>query len=158
MEAPLVEDDGRVYSAYPATPVSSTTAENEIFSPTADEAEYNRISVARRGRAGIASSTINLTNTIVGSGIIAMSYVCRSTGWLLFAMLLCLAAMISHFAVRCIFLAVVRTKLARGREYSYTSLGRKLFNNSMGNLSSWVVTLQQLGCCVAYVVIVGKVI
>jgi sodium-coupled neutral amino acid transporter 11 len=113
---------------------------------------------AEPGTASVTSGVLNLTNTILGSGIIAMPFVCRSTGWGFFLGMLLFAAWLSHFAIACLFDAVGRTTLVAGEEFSYTLLGRKLFGRTVADISSWAVTLQQFGCCIAYVVIVGDIL
>lgn len=111
---------------------------------------------AARPRAGtIRSSVFNLTNTILGSGTLAMPYACKLCGVGVFVALLCLTALLADYAIRVLFLAVERMGVQQPR---YPSMGRAALGRPGELLSSWVVTLQQVGACIAYIVIIGDVL
>jgi amino acid permease len=72
-----------------------------------------------------------------------------------FVVLILLTALLADYAIRVLFLAVERMRVERPR---YPSMGRAALGRSGELLSSWVVTLQQIGACIAYVVIIGDVL
>ena len=103
----------------------------------------------------IRSSVFNLTNTILGSGTLAMPYACKLCGVGVFVALLFFTALLADYAVRALFLAVERLRVQRPR---YPSMGRAALGKPGELLSSWSVTLQQIGACIAYIVIIGDVL
>ena len=68
-----------------------------------------------------------------------------------FVGLIILTALLADYAIRVLFLAVEKRGVQRPR---YPSMGRAALGRSGELLSSWVVTLQQIGACIAYVVII----
>eukprot|EP00941_MAST-03F_sp_MAST-3F-sp1_P002530 g2530.t1 len=123
-------------------------------------------------------AVLNLTNTILGSGVITMPYACRLGGLGLFTTILLFVAALSDYAIKLIFIAVERIKflqLSQGptslalrtetlvqkeKEFivSYGTLGRLLYGWQMESISNWCVTLQQIGACTGYIVIIGDIL
>lgn len=114
-----------------------------------------RGSSSSSGKGSFSSSVFNLTNTILGSGTLAMPYVCRVSGVFLFVTMLFLTALGADLAVRLLFEAVEKLNLARPR---YPTLGHATYGRLGEQVAMWSVTLQQMGACIAYVVIVGDVL
>ena len=100
----------------------------------------------------------NLSNTILGTGIIAMPYVCRLNGCVWFVAMMLVCAVMSDFAVQLLFAAVDRVALGPGEQFSYAVLAEELFGWKLAIIAAWSVTLQQIGACIAYVVIIGDVL
>ena len=113
-------------------------------------------------KATLTSSVFNLANTILGSGVIAMPYACKKSGWFMFVVMLMIVSFASDYAVKLLFLAVDTVTTKRPRDIdpehvSYSALGRVMKNKRLEMLGSWSVTLQQIGCCIAYVVVIGDI-
>ena len=77
------------------------------------DAHKPRGSSARTGT--IRSSVFNLTNTILGSGTLAMPYACKLCGVGVFITLIVLTALLADYAIRVLFLAVERMRVLRPR-------------------------------------------
>ena len=103
----------------------------------------------------LTTATFNLTNTIMGSGTLAMPYACLNSGLGLFPILVVMTAFGSHYAIVCLFKAVTQLNLSRPR---YPTLGRATMGVWGEFISSWVVTLQQFGACIAFIIIIADVL
>jgi len=114
-------------------------------------------------KASIASSVFNLTNTILGSGVIAMPFAAKKSGMVMFVVMLLMVAGLSDYAVKLLFLAVDTMTSKRPNDIdpehvSYSMLGKVMGNKKLEMIGSWSVTLQQIGCCIAYVVVIGDIL
>jgi len=112
---------------------------------------------ASEGQGTIASSVFNLTNTILGSGTLAVAYACYQSGWVTFVILMVIMAILSHIAVVLIFKTVKILNFRAGQTITYGILGKELYGRAGELVAEWSVTLQQLGACIGYVVIIGEV-
>ena len=115
-------------------------------------------SAAAKKNGTIASSVFNLTNTILGSGTLAVAYTCKEGGYVSFVIIMAIMALMSHYAVVLIFETVELSKFKPGDTVTYGLLGKKLYGRTGELVAEWAVTLQQLGACVGYVVIIGDVL
>jgi amino acid permease len=148
---------------------------------SSEMAEEEEEGAAKTHGAGVASSVFNLANTILGSGMLAMSHVCEQSGWVTFALLLAfmgvLADRCASFIVESIKMveevdarsdaedAAVREEEPKGcgtgrlrpaqrpvRVTSYQTLARRIFGTPGEIVASIAVVLQQIGACTVYVV------
>eukprot|EP00051_Salpingoeca_urceolata_P005834 m.77860 g.77860 ORF g.77860 m.77860 type:complete len:475 (+) comp14564_c0_seq1:789-2213(+) len=103
----------------------------------------------------IASSVFNLSNTILGSGVLVMPFVCRAVGVALFLILLFMVALMAGYAV---VLLCKATEYAKLKHTDYPSLGEAAFGAYGRNMALGSVILQQLGACIIYIQIIGSVI
>ena len=157
--------------------------EGIVVAPAAPspEAAAEEESAAKKQGAGIASSVFNLANTILGSGMLAMSHVCEQSGWVTFVLLLAfmgvLADRCASFIVESIKMveevdarsdaddAAAREEAPKGfgtgrlrraerpvRVTSYQTLARRIFGTPGEIVASLAVVLQQIGACTVYVV------
>jgi amino acid permease len=110
-----------------------------------------------RGTASLASSIVNLTNTIVGSGTLAMAFTCQQSGYVVFLLLMGAMAFLSHYAIVLIFKTVQLMRFKAGETITYGLLGKRLYGRFGELVAEWAVTLQQLGACIGYVVIIGDI-
>ena len=110
------------------------------------------------GQATIASSVFNLTNTILGSGTLAVAFTCQQSGYVVFVIIMLAMAFLSHYAVTLIFKTVEMLDFQHGDTITYGLLGKRLYGRVGELVAEWAVTLQQLGACIGYVVIIGDVI
>lgn len=105
--------------------------------------------------ASIFSSVLNLANTILGSGCLAMPYVCRTTGIGTFLILLFGVGYVSSIALNMLIDVTAALKLPKAR---YPAIGRVTCGRAGTVAAQWSVVLQQIGACTAYVVIVADVL
>ena len=121
-----------------------------------DGTQPREVSLSETAKNGTFSSAVfNLTNTILGSGTLAMPYVCRISGIGVFTALLLVTAFAADVAVKLLFRAVEMLDVPRPR---YPTLGYATYGRLGEQVAMWSVTLQQLGACIAYVVIVADLI
>jgi len=108
---------------------------------------------ARKKNATRTSSVINLANTILGSGVLAMPWTLAASGLIPFVILLVLMGLIADYAVFLLFTAVEAVHV-----YEYADLGKKLFGRPGELLAMGSVTFQQFGACTVYIFIIADVI
>eukprot|EP00947_MAST-08B_sp_MAST-8B-sp1_P002234 g2234.t1 len=121
-----------------------------------DGTQPRDVSLSETAKNGTFSSAVfNLTNTILGSGTLAMPYVCRISGIGVFTALLLVTAFAADVAVKLLFRAVEMLDVPHPR---YPTLGYATYGRLGEQVAMWSVTLQQLGACIAYVVIVADLI
>merc|ERR1712166_411015 len=103
---------------------------------------------AHVGKSSVFASSINLSNTILGAGTLAMPYACRQCGIALFGILLLVMALGSHFAIRMLTSCVVKNNLVAAK---YPSLGALAYGRKGEIAAGLAVVLQQLGPCITYI-------
>lgn len=103
----------------------------------------------------IKSSVFNLANTILGTGCLACPYACKLLGVGGFVILMLFSALLADYAIKVLFVSVEKLQVERAR---YPTLGRRTMGSFGEYLSSLVVTLQQCGACIGYMVIIGDVL
>jgi len=110
---------------------------------------------AHVGKSSVFASSINLSNTILGAGTLAMPYACRQCGIALFGILLLVMALGSHFAIRMLTSCVVKNNLVAAK---YPSLGALAYGRKGEIAAGLAVVLQQLGPCITYIQITSDVL
>jgi amino acid permease len=120
----------------------------------------------------------NLANTIIGSGVLAMPFACKQAGTIMFPVLLILTGLLANYAMYILFASTEKLQErlaaekgdvegreplighddAHGTEMNYPIMGRHLLGKRGELIASWAVTLQQIGACIAYIVIVADVL
>lgn len=128
----------------------------------------------------MTGAIFNLANTIIGSGVLAMPYACKEAGAIMFPVLLILTGILANYAISLLFASTdkLQARLAaekqrgdlegreslighddgHGTEMNYPIMGRHLLGKRGELVASWAVTLQQIGACIAYIVIVADVL
>ncbi|XP_048803729.1 sodium-coupled neutral amino acid transporter 4 [Lagopus muta] len=102
-----------------------------------------------RGRASFGMSSFNLSNAIMGSGILGLSYAMANTGIILFVVLLLSVAMLSLYSVH----LLLKTS-KEGGSLIYEKLGEKAFGWP-GKCSVFIsVTMQNIGAMSSYLFII----
>uniref|UniRef100_A0A8B9RYK8 Solute carrier family 38 member 4 n=1 Tax=Accipiter nisus TaxID=211598 RepID=A0A8B9RYK8_9AVES len=102
-----------------------------------------------RGRASFGMSSFNLSNAIMGSGILGLSYAMANTGIILFVVLLLSVAILSLYSVHLLL------KISKeGGSLIYEKLGEKAFGwpGKCGVFIS--VTMQNIGAMSSYLFII----
>ena len=134
-------------------PVDYLNDDRQMDAPYKDIAarrEARKLAIRKRSSSFVVvpsrltTATFNLTNTIIGSGTLAMPYAAMSSGLCIFPFLVAITGVAAHYAVLCLFNAVENLKgsLRRPR---YPSLGRATLGWWGEQIASWSVTFQQLG-------------
>ncbi|KFP30207.1 Sodium-coupled neutral amino acid transporter 4 [Colius striatus] len=102
-----------------------------------------------RGRASFGMSSFNLSNAIMGSGILGLSYAMANTGIILFIVLLLSVAILSLYSVH----LLLKTS-KEGGSLIYEKLGEKAFG-WFGKCGVFVaVTMQNIGAMSSYLFII----
>ncbi|KGL89863.1 Sodium-coupled neutral amino acid transporter 4 [Charadrius vociferus] len=109
--------------------------------------EYNE--EYHRGRASFGMSSFNLSNAIMGSGILGLSYAMANTGIILFVVLLLSVAILSLYSVHLLL------KISKeGGSLIYEKLGEKAFGWP-GKCAVFIsVTMQNIGAMSSYLFII----
>ncbi|KNC52697.1 amino Acid/Auxin Permease family [Thecamonas trahens ATCC 50062] len=105
------------------------------------------------GNASIISSWFNLTNTIVGAGVITLPYALRSAGTVAGGAFLLLTCCLSMFSFR----LLVRLSDATGL-FSYRDIAVEAYGPMMSKVCQLVLMLYTSGTCIGYGVLVGDFI
>ena len=141
-----VEDDDTAYVAM--------GGEDEGFPPGVAHMEEDR--AAPKAQASVHSSIFNVSNTILGSGTLAMPFACRECGIIPFVALLGCFAYAANLAVQ---LLVISVENAVGlHELQYAALAKRSIGRKGELAAEWAVIVQQCGACVAYIVIIADVL
>ena len=126
----------------------------------ADEDDDDAVDAAEG--ASELSSVFNLSNSILGSGTLAMPYACHQCGILGFLGLLALVGAIAKFSLDLLVVSLEqnasRTLDGSVVPLDYGSLAEKVIGRHYQKAAAWAVIVQQLGACVAYIVIIADVI
>ncbi|XP_031445478.1 sodium-coupled neutral amino acid transporter 4 [Phasianus colchicus] len=102
-----------------------------------------------RGRTSFGMSSFNLSNAIMGSGILGLSYAMANTGIILFVVLLLSVAVLSLYSVH----LLLKTS-KEGGSLIYEKLGEKAFGWP-GKCSVFIsVTMQNIGAMSSYLFII----
>jgi len=110
-------------------------------------------------KSSILSSAINLSNTILGAGVLAMPYACAQVGIVLFGIMLIVVATFAHIAIRLLVLCVVKSDSPELAENAkYPNLGNVAYGRRGEIAAAAAVLLQQLGPCVMYIQISADVL
>lgn len=127
----------------------STATDEDADSPAPGSVQRS-LSAGTAGdpKSSVFASVMNLSNTILGAGALAMPYACAQTGIILFGVLLAAIALSAHVALRLLALCVDKHGLEEAR---YSSLGEKAFGKLGSTAAMVAVALQQLGPCVIYI-------
>ena len=134
----------------------STATDEDADSPAPGSVQRS-LSAGTAGdpKSSVFASVMNLSNTILGAGALAMPYACAQTGIILFGVLLAAIALSAHVALRLLALCVDKHGLEEAR---YSSLGEKAFGKLGSTAAMVAVALQQLGPCVIYIQISADII
>ena len=151
---------GLIADATPRSPVVRPSSLSEHFfdgqqrDQVADDPEQAHPATAL-DKTGLVGSVMDLSNTILGAGALAMPFACAQTGIALFVVLLLTVAMGAHAAMRMLALCVDKHAMEDGR---YASLGAKAFGRPGSTVATLSIALQQLGPCVIYIQICADIL
>ncbi|KAL0205476.1 hypothetical protein P9112_000783 [Eukaryota sp. TZLM1-RC] len=100
--------------------------------------------------ASLFSSTVNLTNTIVGAGVLTIPHAFLDTGAALGIMLLLFVCFFSSFGM---YFLTVCCEITGA--FSYKAIGKKSMGNAMGYVVEFVVGVTTIGSCTMFCVLMG---
>eukprot|EP01063_Lacrimia_lanifica_P027400 TRINITY_DN3842_c1_g1_i1.p1 TRINITY_DN3842_c1_g1~~TRINITY_DN3842_c1_g1_i1.p1 ORF type:complete len:661 (+),score=257.24 TRINITY_DN3842_c1_g1_i1:55-1983(+) len=108
-------------------------------------------------RTAFWSSVLNLTNAIIGSGILTLPYIAANSGLALFMILLVCGALLMDYTLQ-LLLAAAHVTAQPGRRYSYELLGEQAFG-SWGRLAvSLCIFLQNIGNMTSYMRVTADIV
>ncbi|XP_019307164.1 probable sodium-coupled neutral amino acid transporter 6 isoform X4 [Panthera pardus] len=123
----------------------SEAAEAEELSPLLSNELY------RQGSPGVSFgfSVFNLTNAIMGSGILGLAYVMAHTGILGFSFLLLIVALLASYSVHLLLSMCIQTAVT-----SYEDLGLFAFGLPGKMVVAGTIIIQNIGAMSSYLVII----
>uniref|UniRef100_A0A671LFS0 Sodium-coupled neutral amino acid transporter 3-like n=1 Tax=Sinocyclocheilus anshuiensis TaxID=1608454 RepID=A0A671LFS0_9TELE len=101
------------------------------------------------GKTSFGMSVFNLSNAIMGSGILGLSYAMSNTGIILFLILLTCIAVLSSYSVH----LLLRSAGVVGIR-AYEQLGKRAFGHPGKILAALVITMHNIGAMSSYLFIV----
>uniref|UniRef100_A0A673G5I0 Sodium-coupled neutral amino acid transporter 3-like n=1 Tax=Sinocyclocheilus rhinocerous TaxID=307959 RepID=A0A673G5I0_9TELE len=105
--------------------------------------------VTFEGKTSFGMSVFNLSNAIMGSGILGLSYAMSNTGIILFLILLTCIAVMSSYSVH----LLLRSAGVVGIR-AYEQLGKRAFGHPGKILAALVITMHNIGAMSSYLFIV----
>jgi hypothetical protein len=106
--------------------------------------------------ASTNSAIFNLSNTILGTGVLTMPYACNLCGILVFLILLCIVTTAVIWSLRFLLNALEAPK--DSSEATYKNTTTVLCGATIAAIVDWSMILTLLGTCVAYVNIIGALL
>ncbi|KAM9342595.1 sodium-coupled neutral amino acid transporter 3-like [Pholidichthys leucotaenia] len=131
-----------------AVPVESESPEEEKFLQNKDNSKRPQFTDFE-GKTSFGMSVFNLSNAIMGSGILGLSYAMSNTGIILFLILLTCIACLSCYSVH----LLLRSAGVVGIR-AYEQLGFRAFGQPGKILAGVVITLHNIGAMSSYLFIV----
>uniref|UniRef100_A0A8C2GZN9 Solute carrier family 38 member 4 n=1 Tax=Cyprinus carpio TaxID=7962 RepID=A0A8C2GZN9_CYPCA len=122
---------------------------DDRFTPIDSEKARSESPLCHPGHASFGMSVFNLSNAIMGSGILGLSFAMANTGIILFVILLLGVAILSLYSVH---LLLVTAK--EGGSLIYEKLGEKAFGWPGKMAAFGSITLQNIGAMSSYLFIV----
>ncbi|KAL3698491.1 hypothetical protein R1sor_012567 [Riccia sorocarpa] len=112
---------------------------------------------AGSGRASTFKTYFNIIISIVGSGVLGLPYTFRVSGWVVAAVCVTVSAVLSYYCM--MHLVKCRDILQKEEPrliQSYGDLGDAAFGNWGRQFIDIMVLISQCGCCVAYLIFIGR--
>lgn len=104
-------------------------------------------------RGGFANSSFVVMNAIMGSGLLALPYACKSAGIVLFLLLMTIMALCADYAIHLLLVCCDRFGVT-----SYEEVGQKAFGYRGNMAACLAIMLQNLGGMTGDLVIVGDLL
>ncbi|BBN18878.1 solute carrier family 36 (proton-coupled amino acid transporter) [Marchantia polymorpha subsp. ruderalis] len=115
------------------------------------------LGLAGTGRASTFKTYFNIIISIVGAGVLGLPYTFRTSGWAVSAACVTGSAILSYYCM--MHLVKCREQLQKqGHRFvhTYGDLGDAAFGNWGRQFVDVMVLISQSGCCVAYMIFVGR--
>ncbi|KAJ8370147.1 hypothetical protein SKAU_G00101750 [Synaphobranchus kaupii] len=127
----------------------SISTEKEEFLPHGSAGKKKVQFTDFEGKTSFGMSVFNLSNAIMGSGILGLSYAMSNTGVILFLVLLTSIAILSaysvHLLLKCAGVVGIR---------AYEQLGKRAFGHPGKVLAAVIITVHNIGAMSSYLFIV----
>uniref|UniRef100_A0AAY4DR76 Amino acid transporter transmembrane domain-containing protein n=1 Tax=Denticeps clupeoides TaxID=299321 RepID=A0AAY4DR76_9TELE len=124
-------------------------AEQEEFLPHKSDGKKKTQFTDFEGKTSFGMSVFNLSNAIMGSGILGLSYAMSNTGIILFLILLTSIAVLSSYSVHLLLKSAGVVGIR-----AYEQLGKRAFGNPGKLLAAVVITMHNIGAMSSYLFIV----
>ncbi|KAG8129792.1 hypothetical protein E2320_016464 [Naja naja] len=128
------------------------SAEQDGFLPNAASKKFSQFTDVGddfEGKTSFGMSVFNLSNAIMGSGILGLAYAMRNTGITLFVILLICIALLSsysiHLLLKCAGVVGIR---------AYEQLGLKAFGHGGKVVAAVIISIHNIGAMSSYLFIV----
>ena len=108
-------------------------------------------------RVGLVSAILNLTNAIIGSGVLGLPYIASTSGWGLFAIMLIVTSIVIDYSVQ-LLVAAASVTHQPGQKFSYELLGEQAFGIPGRLLVSVVILTQNTANMTSYIVVFKDVV
>eukprot|EP00929_Paragymnodinium_shiwhaense_P040731 TRINITY_DN21221_c0_g1_i5.p1 TRINITY_DN21221_c0_g1~~TRINITY_DN21221_c0_g1_i5.p1 ORF type:complete len:567 (-),score=107.66 TRINITY_DN21221_c0_g1_i5:330-2030(-) len=103
--------------------------------------------------SSLRSTVFNLSNTMIGGGILGLPFAMQQNGWAFGVMLLLLVTVASDVTTWMLLYCVDATK-----EGSYAMVAENLVGPKLGILVDVIIFINILGTCTSYIVIIGDIV
>eukprot|EP00301_Raphidiophrys_heterophryoidea_P027890 c9875_g1_i2.p1 GENE.c9875_g1_i2~~c9875_g1_i2.p1 ORF type:complete len:196 (-),score=24.86 c9875_g1_i2:47-634(-) len=110
-------------------------------------------SLVQGKKVSFVTSIFNLSNAILGAGILGLPYACSRSGVILFSVLLIAIAIVADYSL---FLLLWCARVTN--KYTYEELGIQAFGQRGPYLVGAAILVQNLGQMVSYLVVVGDLL
>ena len=100
-------------------------------------------------KSGTCGAVMNLSNTVLGAGVLAMPFACAQCGVALFFVLLTAVAVGAHLSIRLLAISMDKHHLTSTARYA--SLGDAAYGSLGASAAMLAIGLQQLGPCIIYI-------
>ncbi|KAF5895255.1 sodium-coupled neutral amino acid transporter 3-like, partial [Clarias magur] len=125
------------------------SAEQETFLPHKSDGEKKPQFTDFHGKTSFGMSVFNLSNAIMGSGILGLSYAMSNTGIILFLFLLICIAILSSYSIHLLLTSAGVVGIR-----AYEQLGKRAFGHLGKILAAVVITMHNIGAMSSYLFIV----
>ncbi|XP_063064844.1 sodium-coupled neutral amino acid transporter 5b [Engraulis encrasicolus] len=123
--------------------------ENEEFLPHKSDSQKKIQWTDFEGKTSFGMSVFNLSNAIMGSGILGLSYAMSNTGIVMFVILLTCIALLSSYSVHLLLKSAGVVGIR-----AYEQLGMRAFGHPGKMLAAMVITMHNIGAMSSYLFIV----
>ncbi|XP_051865040.1 sodium-coupled neutral amino acid transporter 5b [Pristis pectinata] len=130
-------------------PAESTTAECQEFLPHSSGKKPIQFSDQFEGKTSFGMSVFNLSNAIMGSGVLGLAYAMSNTGVVLFVVLLVCIALLSAYSIHLLLKSAGFVGIR-----AYEQLGLKAFGQPGKVVAAVVISLHNIGAMSSYLYIV----
>ncbi|XP_036387169.1 sodium-coupled neutral amino acid transporter 3-like [Megalops cyprinoides] len=129
--------------------VESVEAEREEFLPHKGDGKKQPQFTDFEGKTSFGMSVFNLSNAIMGSGILGLAYAMSNTGIILFLILLTFIAILSAYSIHLLLKSAGVVGIR-----AYEQLGNRAFGPPGKVLAAVIITIHNIGAMSSYLFIV----
>ena len=134
----------------PAEPVQEQVPDIPAIAPVNEPLLPEQPKEENDAKASVGASIINMTNNVLGSGLVALAYAVSECSLVPGIVLLTLLA-----AIACVSQIVITRSCRVTEKYTYKEMGSQIFGKTGGIIISFIMLLYTCGSCISYFVIIG---